>query len=446
VGGGWTAPGYTHDGQLGFGIGGRVMLAGHKATGAAVAIKYLSGPLCADRVALSRVRTTARALAELDDRHLVRIHEYVEGPRAAAIVMELVDGITLQHLIGAAGTIGPQAALTVFKRSLSGLAAAHRIGVVHGGYKPTNVLIGADGVSRLTGFGIAGPGLFAAGVPVYLAPERWDERPATPAADLYAATAVFYECLTGDPPFPGRTTALLGAAHRTEPIPLERVPAALRGLLARGLAKEPADRPPVTAFLADLDEVATAAYGPGWERQGCDRLAELAAPLARLFPLTRSPHRPRTRAVPIARRQGWVQATAGAVLIGLATGAALAVAAAGEPKRDGTFNIERVGREPMASTNPSPALTRAAATESDRGAGPSRVVRRKAHRSSGPPTRSATPTHAVEPSGGHTVRPTPESSGGPETTPIVVPSSLGVPGDPARPTIPVSGFPGFRLP
>ncbi|MGH3388589.1 MAG: protein kinase domain-containing protein, partial [Actinomadura sp.] len=168
--GGWTAPGYTHHGELGLGIGGRVMLAAHDDSGALVAIKYLTGRLCADREHLDRLRTVVRALAELDDPHLVRIHEYVERPRAAAIVMDLVDGITLQHVIGAEGTIGPQAALTVLERSLRGLATAHQAGVVHGGYKPTNVLIGADGRSRLTDFGIAGPGLFGAGVPVYLAP------------------------------------------------------------------------------------------------------------------------------------------------------------------------------------------------------------------------------------------------------------------------------------
>jgi eukaryotic-like serine/threonine-protein kinase len=456
VGGyGWTAPGYTHHGELGLGIGGRVMLAAREDTGALVAIKYLTGRLCADQAHLDRLRETVRTLAELDDPHIVRPHECVERPRSMAIVMDLVDGITLQHLIGAEGTLGPRAALTVLKRSLHGLAAAHEAGVVHGGCKPTNVLIGADGRSRLTDFGIAGPGLFGAGVPVYLAPERWAGSPATPAADVYAATAMFHECLTGRPPYEG-TTALLGEAHRTAPIPAEQTPEALRALLTRGLAKDPAARPPIDEFLADLEEVAVAAYGPGWEQRGHDRLAGLAAPLARLFPLAqalhrttaRGTHRTTTRSAAVAGlRNGWLTTAVGAMLIGLLTGAALALTADRQPQDNGPFTIHRVVPEPVPSTNPVPTLTPAAATEAARST-PRLVTPRSTPVETGPESPGAvTPTAgAGQPHDDHPP-PADEPSSPPdiETPPIIVDPSLplgpGSTGDPSA----RSTFPGLGL-
>ncbi|HEX6469821.1 MAG TPA: serine/threonine-protein kinase [Streptosporangiaceae bacterium] len=297
--GDWQVPGYRKIRDLGEGSAGRVVLAVHTATETPVAIKYLSEQLLADEEFLTRFRREARLLAGLRDPNLVRFHEYVESvgrdvapgdpPRGAAIVMELVDGVSLARLIKAEGPTGPEAALTVLKGSLLGLAAAHSVGVVHRDYKPGNILVRGDGVSKLADFGIAvraGENVPAAGSPAYMPPEQWSGRPVTPASDVYAATAVFFECLTGLRPFRGRTLPQLALAHRTAPVPLEEVPEALRGLVTRGMAKAAHDRPQsAMAFLEELETTALAAYGPDWERRGRDRLAELAALLAVLFPL-----------------------------------------------------------------------------------------------------------------------------------------------------------------
>ncbi|MFJ2651536.1 protein kinase [Streptomyces sp. NPDC087420] len=284
----WTVPGYTESRELGSGGSGRVVLAVHDGTGVPVAVKYLSESLRTDGGFVQRFRAEARLLGALDSPYVVGLYEYVEAPPGAAIVMELVDGVALRALLLREGPTGPEAALTVLKGSLLGLAAAHRGGVVHRDYKPENVLVAADGSSKLVDFGIAAdrgtiPGV--AGTPSYMAPEQWNGEPASPAADVYAATATFYECLTGRKPFRGENFAELALQHIEAPIPEEEAPEAVRPLIRRGLAKDPGDRPEdAEAFVAELEEIAGAAYGPDWEERGRGRLAALAALLPLLLP------------------------------------------------------------------------------------------------------------------------------------------------------------------
>jgi len=160
---------------------------------------------------------------------------------------------------------------------------------VHRDYKPENVLVNGGGVSKLTDFGIAvrtGDQPHAAGTIAYAAPEQMGGGPATPAADVYAATATFYECLTGRPPFTGETAERVMYQHLFEPVPLEPVPAPLRPLVETGMAKEPERRPTDgTTFIAALRAAAVGAYGPDWEERGRSHLGEAALLLAALWPL-----------------------------------------------------------------------------------------------------------------------------------------------------------------
>ena len=120
---------------------------------------------------------------------------------------------------------------------------------------------------------------------VYAPPEQFGGSPATPASDVYAATATFYECLTGRPPFTGDTAERLLYQHLSQAVPLEPVPEPLRPLVAAGLAKDPGDRPADgTALVAELRAVAGAAYGPDWEDRGRSGLAAAALLLAALWP------------------------------------------------------------------------------------------------------------------------------------------------------------------
>lgn len=342
---GWRAPGYTEVGELGSGGGGCVVLALHEATSAPVAIKYLSDELRADPEFLREFRAEAQLLGGLTTPYVVSLYEYVEGPRGAAIVMELVDGVALRALLRQEGATGPEAALVVLKGSLLGLAAAHRTGVVHRDYKPENVLVAADGSSKLVDFGIAlrsGTVGAVAGTPAYMAPEQWYGRPASPAADVYAATATFHECLTGRKPFRGGNLAELAVQHIEAPVPVEEVPEAVRPLLLRGMAKDPAQRPAdAEAFVAELEVIAGAVYGSDWEEQGRRRLAALAALVPLLLPSAGREAGTADLATTVVRggagrsRRG-VFAAAGAVAVaGLLT---LAAVASGEPPRRTTAN------------------------------------------------------------------------------------------------------------
>src|SRR5271168_3959775 len=261
----WDVSGYTEVKTLGSGGFGDVVLARHDASGAQVAIKYLHRQLLADAGFAELFRAEAAVLASLDDPNVVRLYEYAESPSGAAIVMELVDGVSLREILTRQGKTTAEAALVVLLGSLLGLAAAHRRGVVHRDYKPENVLVNGQGTSKLTDFGIAaraGDRAMAAGTLAYAPPEQFGGGPATPSGYVYAATATFYECLTGRPPFSGDSAERLLYQHLAEPVPLEPVPEPLRPLVAAGMAKDPGDRPAdASTFVTELTAVAGRAYG-----------------------------------------------------------------------------------------------------------------------------------------------------------------------------------------
>jgi eukaryotic-like serine/threonine-protein kinase len=252
-----------------------------------VAIKYLHHDLLADPGFAQMFRGEATVLAAIDDLNVVRLYEYVETPSGAAIVMELVNGVSLREILAYQGSTTAEAALVVLHGSLLGLAAAHQRGVVHRDYKPENVLVNGDGVSKLTDFGLAaraGDRPVPAGTLTYAAPEQIAGAPASPASDVYAATATFYECLTGRPPFTGETAEIL-RQQEFEQVPLDPVPLPLRPVVAAGLAKDPRWRPADAAGLVvGLQTVAAGAYGEDWHDRGRSHLGEAALLLAALWP------------------------------------------------------------------------------------------------------------------------------------------------------------------
>ncbi|NKZ03883.1 serine/threonine-protein kinase [Actinomadura latina] len=282
-------PGFVELAELGTGTQGEVVLARHESGGPPIAIKYLASGLRGDTAARGIFRAEAQMLKRVNNPHVARLLDYLESPWGAAILLEAVPGRPLRRVLDEQeGALTAEAALATLKGSLLGLAAAHAVGVVHRDYKPANVLVQDDGQSKLIDFGVAvltGQG-GQAGTPAYMSPEQWAGGPATPATDLYAATCVFVECITGKKPFGGTTLAEFKTAHEEGFTSFESVPEPLRPLVQRGLAKSPSDRVwNAYEFVSELESVAVQAYGPDWERRGFLALGAVAATVVTAVPL-----------------------------------------------------------------------------------------------------------------------------------------------------------------
>ena len=273
----WQVPGYDELRELGGDARGRVVLASERGGGALRIIRYVNR-------AADSLPGEAAALQRVRDPHVARIHGYVAEPggEGGALISDAVQGYGLAELLTARVALEPRAALAALKGSLLGLAAAHAAGVVHRDCGPRNVMVRPDGTIGLIGFGGAvHEDGGREGTPAYLAPERWTGAPATPATDLYTVTCLFFECLTGAPPYQADGDAGLQQLHQSASPPIDRVPEALRPLVLRGLAKFPAQRPlDALTFVADLEKAARRAYGRRWEKRGRASLTALVAVMA----------------------------------------------------------------------------------------------------------------------------------------------------------------------
>jgi hypothetical protein len=282
----WTVPGYTQLTVLGEGGFGRVVLARHDATSRVVAIKYLH---VTDEASRAQFRHEAAILHRVVSPHVARLYQFVETAQGAAIVMEAVPGVSLKDILAQHGTLTPEAALAILKGSLLGLAAAHQAGTVHRDYKPGNVLVQPNNQSKLVDFGIAllsGHSGHSGGTPAYMAPEQWQGAPATPATDVYAATCVFFLCVTGFRPFTDTDTERLRHAHQFAAPPVTAVPEPVRALVAHGMAKDVTARPAsAAAFVDELEAAAVAGYGKDWESTGWRRLGGYAGTLLAVSPM-----------------------------------------------------------------------------------------------------------------------------------------------------------------
>ncbi|WP_409489452.1 serine/threonine-protein kinase [Amycolatopsis sp. cmx-11-12] len=329
----WALPGFTEMGSLGEGGFGRVVLARHKESAQVVAIKYLYTRFAVDPQRLAEFRHEAQILSRVSGPHIARLHQFVETPQGAAIIMEAVHGISLKEILGRQEKLEPEAALAILKGSLLGLAGAHAAGTVHRDYKPANVLVTRDGQSKLVDFGIAvlaGQTGVAAGTPAYMAPEQWSGGIATPATDVYAATCVFFQCVAGHRPYEAEQTEVLRTLHEYAPIPFGEVPEPVRDLIARGMAKDVAQRPSGAAeFVAELESSARKAYGEDWERNGWHWLAKGAGVLVALSPLALLGAGTAAAPVIAGGAAGGVAATTGGgIALGLKVTAAIAAVTA----------------------------------------------------------------------------------------------------------------------
>ncbi|MDP9428375.1 MAG: serine/threonine protein kinase [Actinomycetota bacterium] len=238
-----------------------------------VAAKVLRSEFTGDPSFVARFRNEARHTAALSHPNIASVYDYGEtederGSQLAFLVMELVEGKPLVTILHEEGKLPVDWTLHVLGQAADGLSAAHHAGVVHRDIKPGNLIVRPDGVVKLTDFGIArardATPLTRTGMVVgtaqYLSPEQAQGFEVTAASDVYSLGVVGYECLTGGRPFDGTSQVAVALAHiNRQPPPLPaNVPPAVRLLIERALAKDPADRfPDGAAFAAAIRSVAT---------------------------------------------------------------------------------------------------------------------------------------------------------------------------------------------
>jgi eukaryotic-like serine/threonine-protein kinase len=224
----------------------------------------------------------ARSAGRLRDPAIVLVHDVLLEGHQPWIIMDLVTGNSLDKLIKERGPLPPDFVARVGLRVLSALEVAHAHGMLHQDVKPANILLDYDGSAMLTDFGIAAPmsgpgdGYGSAGSPGYMAPERLNELPSTPASDLWSLGASLYTAVEGRAPFERELPAAVAAAvllHQP-PFPM-RAGRHFGGLLMAMLAKDPAARPTAPQIRQALSAVSTAAPAPGRRRRPL--LAAIAA-------------------------------------------------------------------------------------------------------------------------------------------------------------------------
>jgi tetratricopeptide (TPR) repeat protein len=283
----------------------------------AVALKWLYPALLRAEGGQLRQRllTEARALAKVQHPNVVSVFDVVEWGQTQVIVMELVPhATTLRHAVEKKGW---RAITALYLDAARGLLAAHAAGVVHGDFKPDNVLLAGDGRVRVCDFGLSrampmAPGVGSdpkrssvSGTPAYLSPERWRGQSADVGTDAFALCVSLWEALAGKHPFESRELNARLEEMKKGPPPLPSgVPSRLEAALRRGLAFEAKDRFPSLGALADelelvvtpkratttlaavglLAVLALAGLGVHQWRSQCD---DAGAPVAQLWTVAR---------------------------------------------------------------------------------------------------------------------------------------------------------------
>ena len=267
---------------------GEVHLATDERLGRQVAVKVLSRALTDSPESVERFRREALAAAGLSHPNVARVYDYgVEGERHF-IVMEHLEGRSLDRLLRDRGSLAPDEAVAIASQVCAALGAAHRAGIVHRDVKPGNVMVAPDGTVKVTDFGIS-KALGASpltdtgtilGTAAYLPPEVGRGASAGPKSDLYSLGIVLYQMLTGQVPFAAESPVAVAMRHVSEDVPapsgvVPGLPPFLDDVVVRATRRDPDER------FASADAM-------GEALQGRDTQPILAAAAEPTQPMTRA--------------------------------------------------------------------------------------------------------------------------------------------------------------
>jgi WD40 repeat protein/tRNA A-37 threonylcarbamoyl transferase component Bud32 len=261
-------PRYLVEELLGAGGMGAVYRARHRLMERAVAVKVMRPELLAHAHAVERFRQEVRTAAALDHPNIVRAYDAEQAGGLHLLVMEYVEGASLDRVLKRAGPLPVAEACDAVRQAAGGLQYAHEQGLVHRDLKPANLMRTPRGLVKILDFGLAGIARegesggrltrtgAVLGTPDYMAPEQANDAGAADVrADIYSLGCTLYELLTGRPPYPGGKAIDKIVGHFTalaRPLAELRpgLPAGLAEVVGRMMAKEPADRYQTPAEVA----------------------------------------------------------------------------------------------------------------------------------------------------------------------------------------------------
>lgn len=238
-----------------------------------VALKVLPTALTQDPQALKRFVREAQLAARLNHPNAVTVFDIARKKGLYFIAMELVRGQSADELVREEGALGYERATRLIADACRALAAAHEAGLIHRDIKPSNILVGEDGQTKLSDFGLAklheaGPSNatltqqdVVIGTPKYMSPEQCQNDSLDARSDLYSLGATFYALLTGNAPYDTGTTMQILFAHCSQPVPdpstsVAGLPAGCVRVIQKSMAKDRAHRyASANDMLADLDRV-----------------------------------------------------------------------------------------------------------------------------------------------------------------------------------------------
>jgi YVTN family beta-propeller protein len=262
--------GYRIDALVGRGGMGVVYRAYDQRLKRNVALKLIAPELSGDVSFRGRFLTETEVAASLEHPNVVPVHDAGEVDGQLYIAMRYVEGGGLKALLQRERALEPARAVAICDQIGAALDAAHSRGLVHRDVKPSNVLLDENEHVYLADFGLsrrladrgdAGTTSLSVGTPAYAAPEQIEGGDIDGRVDVYALGCMFYECLTGQPPFSGDSELAVLWAHMQEPPPRPsehnpELPVEIDALIATALAKDPNDRPASCgAFVADARAV-----------------------------------------------------------------------------------------------------------------------------------------------------------------------------------------------
>ena len=255
---GRTLRGCLIDRKLGEGGMGAVYHAKQLSLDRSVAVKVLPVDLARNKNFIQRFEREAKSLAKLNHPNILQIYDFGDDPQLGLyfMIIEYVEGLDLGEVLNRRGLLGQIEVLDLLRQSVMGLEAAAEKGVIHRDIKPDNLMISANGLVKVSDFGlakgyVAQVGVTAAGVrvgtPAFMSPEQCDGVEVDFRSDIYNLGATAFLCLTGRLPFDGETPFAIMLKHKTEAVPslCEIDPTIHREvdqLIKKLLAKKPADR------------------------------------------------------------------------------------------------------------------------------------------------------------------------------------------------------------